>query len=325
MKTAHRKILQWLAFMWLAGYAASALAQTYPAKPLRLLVPFGPGGVGDITARVMAQKLTEALGHQVIVDNRPSAGGIVATELVARAEPDGYTLLLHNNTNTVSAALFKSLPYDTVKDFAMISTIGAFSIVMYVSPDSGFKSVKDVIAQAKANPNKLNIGTINIGSTQNLAAELFKSMANLETVTVPFNNTASVITSLRGNNVQVAFEFLPAVLGLLKTGSLRALAVTKAMRYSVLPDVPTLAESGVPGYQVTGWNGLAAPAKTRKAIIERLNKEVHAAVAAQDTNKRFQELGVEQNTSTPEAMREFVIGDIAKWNAVIDRAKIQRQ
>jgi len=249
----------------------------------------------------------------------------VATEMVAKAEPDGYTLLLLNNTNTVSAALFRKLPYDTVKDFAMVSTLGGFSIAVVVSPDSQLKSVKDVIAQARANPNKLNIGTINIGSTQNLAAELFKSMAGIDVVTVPFNSTGAVITALRGNNVQVAFDFLPALLGQIKAGGLRALAVTPPKRYSVLPEVPTVAESGVPGYEVTGWNGIAVPAKTPKALIERLNKEVHAAVNAPDVAKRLQEVGVEQRLSTPEGMREFVIADIAKWNGVIDKAKIQRQ
>ncbi|HTP97607.1 MAG TPA: tripartite tricarboxylate transporter substrate binding protein [Burkholderiales bacterium] len=317
--------LRWMLLLALAASAGPAAAQKYPVRPLRLLVPFGPGGVGDLTARAVAQKMSENMGQQVIIDNRPSAGGIVATEMVAKAEPDGYTLLLLNNTNTVSAALFRKLPYDTVKDFAMVSTLGGFSIAVVVSPDSQLKSVKDVIAQARANPNKLNIGTINIGSTQNLAAELFKSMAGIDVVTVPFNSTGAVITALRGNNVQVAFDFLPALLGQIKAGGLRALAVTPPKRYSVLPEVPTVAESGVPGYEVTGWNGIAVPAKTPKALIERLNKEVHAAVNAPDVAKRLQEVGVEQRLSTPEGMREFVIADIAKWNGVIDKAKIQRQ
>ena len=312
-------------FALLTAMTGAVSAQNYPVKPLRLLVPFGPGGVGDITARALAQKMSESLGQQIIIDNRPSAGGIVATELVAKAEPDGYTLLLHNNTNTVTAALFKKLPYDTVKDFSMVSTVGRFSIVMYVAPDSSFKAVKDVIANAKANPNKLNVGTINIGSTQNLSAELFKSMAAVDIVTVPFNNSGAVITALRGNNVQVAFDFLPAVLGQIRSGGLRAIAVTSPKRYSVLPDVPTIAESGVPGYEVTGWNGIAVPAKTPRAIVDRLNKAIHAALEAPDLKKRFQELGVETNPGTPEAMREFVIGDIAKWKSVIDKAKIPRQ
>ncbi len=299
--------------------------QDYPARPIRFLVPFGPGGVGDITSRAVAQKLSGLLGQQVIVDNRPSAGGIVATEIVAKAEPDGHTLLLLNNAHAVSAALFKSLPYDTVKDFAPISTLSTFSIVLLVSPDSPLKSVKDLIAQAKANPNKLNVGTVIIGSSQYLSAELFKSMAGLDMVTVPFTNTGAVLTALRSNNVQVAFEVLAPIIGQIKGGGVRALAVTPALRFAGLPEIPTVAESGVPGYQVTGWNGIAAPAKTPRAIIDRLNKEVTAVLAAPDLKQRFQDLGVEARPSTPEAFRGFLGAEIAKWNTVIDKAKIPRQ
>ena len=304
--------------------AIPAVAQPYPAKAIRLLVPFGPGGVGDITSRAVAQKMGEAMGQQVIIDNRPSAGGIVATELVAKSDPDGYTLMLLNNTNAVSAAMFKKLPYDTIKDFAMVSTIGAFSLAVLVSPDSSVKTVKDLIAQVKANPGKLNIGSINIGTTQHLSAELLKSMAALDVVTVPFNNTAGVITALRGNSVQVAMEFLPPVLGQIKAGGLRAIAVTSLTRFALLPNVPTLAESGLPGYEVNSWNGVAVAAKTPKAIIERLNKEIHVAVNSAQIKQRFQELGVEQNVSTPEGMRKLVVDEIAKWNALIDKAKIPR-
>jgi len=305
--------------------AAAAAAQPYPSKPIRLLVPFGPGGVGDITARVVGQKMGEALGQQVIVDNRPSAGGIVAMELVAKSEPDGYTLMLHNNTNAVAAAMFRKLPYDTVNDFAMISTIGAFSIAVVVAPDSPFKSLAELIARAKATPGKLNIGSINVGTTQFLSAELFKSMAGLDVVTVPYNSTGAVLAALRGGSVQAGFEFLPPVVGAVRSGALRALAVSSKTRLAVQPGVPTVAESGVPGYEVVGWNGVAAPARTPKAIIERLNHEIVAAVGSAQIKSRFQELGVEPFTSTPEAMRKFVVSEIAKWNAVIDKAKIQRQ
>ncbi len=307
------------------GLFSGACAQPYPSKPIRLLVPFGPGGVGDITSRAVTQKMGEAMGQQIIIDNRPSAGGIVATELVAKSEPDGYTLMLLNNTNAVSAAMFKKLPYDTVRDFAMVSTLGAFSLGVLVSPDSPVRTLKDLIAQANASPGKFNIGTINIGTTQYLSAELLKSMAGLDAVTVPFNNTAGVLTALRGNNVQVAFEFLPPVIGQIKAGGLRAIAVTSGTRFALLPEVPTLAQSGLPGYEVTSWNGIAVPAKTPRAVVERLNKEIRAAVDSPQIRSRFQELGVEQNVSTPEGMRKFLVDEIAKWNALIDKAKIQRQ
>jgi len=300
-------------------------SQQYPTKPIRLLVPFAPGGVGDITARLAAQKTGETLGQQVIIDNRPSAGGIVATELVAKSAPDGYTLLLLNNTNAVSAAMFRRLPYDTVRDFSMVSTLGAFSLVVFVSPDSPVKTLKDLIARAKTSPGKLNIGTINIGSTQHLSAELLKSMAGVDIVHVPFNATGAVVTGLRSNTVQVAVDFLPAVLGQIKSGALRALAVTPRNRYAVVPDVPTVAEAGVPGYEVTGWNGIAAPAKTPRAVVQRLNAEMRVAATAPDIRSRFEELGVQPNLRTPEEMRDFVAAEIAKYNAVIDKAHIPRQ
>lgn len=325
MSIPRRTWLTWAAIAACTGIAAIAHAQSYPTKPIRFLVPFGPGGVGDITARLVAQKLSGTLGQQVIVDNRPSAGGVVATEVVAKAEPDGYTLLLLNNAHAVSATLFKSLPYDTATAFAPISSISTFSIVVLVNPDSPIRSLKELIAQAKANPNRFNVGTINIGSTQHLSAELFKSMAGVDVVHVPFNNTGAVLTALRGNQVQAAFEIMAPVIGQVKGGGLRALAVSPNTRFSGLPGVPTMAESGVPGYHVTSWNGVAAPAKTPRAIINRLNQAVHEALAAPDIRQRFPELGVEARPASPEAFRELLISEIAKWKAVIEKANIPRQ
>ncbi len=319
------QLLKYSATVITACLAAAPLyAQTYPVKPIRLLVPFGPGGVGDITSRAVMQKMSEAMNQQIIIDNRPSAGGIVATETVAKSEPDGYTLYLMNNTNAVSAAMFRKLPYDTVKDFAMVSTIGAFSLGVLVSPDSPVKSVKDLIAQAKSAGGKFNIGSINIGTTQHLSAELLKSMAALDAATVPFNNTAGVLTALRGNSIQVAMEFLPPVLGQIRANTLRAVAVTSLTRSPMLPNVPTLSESGLSGYEVNSWNGIAVAAKTPKAIVERLNREIHAAVNSPLISQRFQELGVSQNLSTTDGMRKVLVDDIAKWNALIDKANIPR-
>ena len=304
--------------------ATTLLAQPYPSKPVRLLVPFGPGGVGDITSRAVMQKMSESIGQQIIIDNRPSAGGIVATETVAKSEPDGYTLYLMNNTNAVSAAMFKKLPYDTVKDFETVSTIGGFSIVVLVSPDSPAKTIKELISLAKASSGKFNIGSINIGTTQHLSAELFKSIGGLDITSVPFNNTAGVLTALRGGSVQVAMEFLPPVLGQIRANTLRAVAVSSMTRSAMLPNVPTLHESGLADYEVNSWNGIAVAAKTPKAIVARLNKEIHAAVNSPLIAQRFQELGVSQNLSTPEGMRKLMVEEIAKWNALIDKTKIQR-
>jgi tripartite-type tricarboxylate transporter receptor subunit TctC len=316
---------RWICILILTVASVPGFAQNYPTRPVRILVPFAAGGVADITARVLSQKMSEALGQQVLVENRPSAGGIVASEAVAKAEPDGYTLLFITNGNAVSASLFKSLPYDTVNDFAPISTVGFFDLVLAVDSASKIGSVRELITVAKANPSKFNIGTINPGSTQHLAAELFKSMAGLDAQVVPFKATPAVIVALKGNDVQAAFEFLTPVLPQIKGGTLRALAVTSAKRFPGLPDVPTVAESGVPGYQASSWNGVAAPAKTPRPVIERLNREVNAALADPAVRKRLSELGVDVRPGTPEALRELLVAEIAKWKTVIERAKIPKQ
>jgi tripartite-type tricarboxylate transporter receptor subunit TctC len=305
--------------------AVPAWAQPYPARPVRFLVPFGPGGVGDITARVAAQRMSVSLGQQVIIDNRPGAGGIVASEIVAKAEPDGYTMLLLNNAHAISMSLFKSLPYDTLRDFAPVSSLATFSLVLMVSPDSPLKSVKDLIASARANPGKLNVGTIQIGATQHLSTELFKSMTGTDWVHVPYTNTGLLVTGLRSNSVQVAFEFIAPVIGLVKAGQFRALAVTTRTRFSGLPDVPTVQESGVPGFEVTSWNGIGVPAKTPRPIIDRLNRAMAEALAAPDVKQRFQELAVDTFPSTPEAYRKHIAAEIAKWRKVIDTARIPKQ
>jgi tripartite-type tricarboxylate transporter receptor subunit TctC len=304
---------------------AAALAQTYPSKPVRILVPFGPGGVGDISARVLAQKMSETLGQQVLVENRPGAGGVVASETVAKADPDGHTLLLLTNGQAVSVSLFKSLPYDAVNDFAPVSTLGRFEMVVLVNSEWKIGSVGELIAAAKARPGKLNFGTINPGGTQHLAAELFKSMAGIDVQTVPFKGTPAVLTALRGNEVQAAFEFIAPALPQIKSGALRPLAVTSNRRFSGLPDVPTVAESGVAGYEATAWNGIAAPARTPLAIVERLNKEVNAALASPEVKQRLHGLGVEARGSTPGEFRAFLVSEIAKWKDVIERAKIEKQ
>lgn len=302
-----------------------ANAQTFPTKPIRILVPFAAGGVADITARVVAQRLSETMGQQVIVDNRPSAGAVVATDAVVKAEPDGHTLLLMSNGNAVSATLMKSLPFDTVADLAPISTLGYFDIFVVVNGDSQFKSMADLLSFARANPGKLNIGTISIGSTQHLSAELFKSMSGIDVQTVPFRASPQVVTALRGNDIQAAFEILAPVAAQVRGGQLRALGVTANRRFEGMPSVPTVAESGVAGYQASSWNALAAPAKTPRAVIDRLNKEISTALAVPELRQRLQELGVEARASSPDALRDLLASEISKWRAVIERAKIERQ
>jgi tripartite-type tricarboxylate transporter receptor subunit TctC len=324
-KIMKRMLLHRICTAALAVAATSTFAQGYPARPVKIVVPFAAGGVADITARVLSQKMSETMGQQVLIENRPSAGGIVASEAVAKAAPDGYTLLFITNGNAVSASLFKSLPFDTLSDFAPVSTVGFFDLVIVVNSDSNIGSVGELIAFAKANPNKLNIGTINIGSTQNLAAELFKSMSGIDAQVVPFKATPAIIAALKGNEVHVAFEILAPVLAQIKGKGLKPLAVTSSERFSGLPDVPTVAQAGVPGYQASSWNGVAAPAKTPRAVIDHLNREVNAAVAASEVHKRLQDLGVDARAGTPEALHELLVTEIAKWKAVIERANIPKQ
>ena len=309
----------------LLGFAPGAAAQNWPSKPVKLVVGFGPGGVADITARVVAQKLSQDLGQQVDVDNRPSAGGIVAADAVAKSEPDGYTLLLMSNGNAVSASLFKSLPYDTVADFAPVSTLGFFDVAVVTTPDTKIDSLRGLIARAKANPGKLNIGTINVGSTQHLSAELFKSMAGVDAETIPYKGSPAVISALRGKDVEIAFEMLAPIIPQAQSGAVKILAVTSDRRSPLLPDVPTVAESGVPGYQASSWNAIAAPARTPQAIVDRLNQAIAAALAAPDVKSRLEAAGVSARASTPEEMRQLVVSDVAKWRRVIESAKIERQ
>ena len=325
MKQKIDTVMGWCAVLALAVASTSAAAQGYPTKPVRIVVPFGPGGVADISARAVAQKMGESMGQQVIVENKPSAGGILASETVAKAEPDGYTLLFITNGNSVSESLFKSLPYNSVKDFAPVSTVGFFDFVFVVKNDSDIKSMGDLLARMRANRGKLNIATINPGSGQHLSAELFKSMAGVDAQIITYKSTPEVLTAVISGQVQVGLDIVAPVLAQVKGGAVRIIAVSSKQRSPILPEVPTVAESGVPGYESESWNGVAAPVKTPPAIIERLNKEVRAAVAAPDVKKRLQDLGIDARAGTPEQLRERLVADIAKWRAVIEKANIPRQ
>lgn len=302
-----------------------AMAQVFPSKPLKIVVPFGAGGVADLTARTVAAKLAESLGQAVVIENKPGAGGVVAGDTVAKAEPDGHTLLLMSNGTAVSAGLFKSLPFDTVRDFTPISMLGTFDIAIITPADSKFKTLGELLAYARANPGKLNLGSINIGSTQNLAAELFKTASGADMQIVPFNGTPAVITALRGGQIDAALEILGPVLPQINAKALRALAVTGDKRATVLPDVPTAKESGLPGFVASSWNALAAPAKTPKDVISRLNKEVAAALHNPDIKKKLHDLNVEANPSSPEQAAALLGSEIKRWGDVIVRAKVPTQ
>ncbi len=324
-RNALRSSLQWLTVVALAVATAPVPAQSYPTKPIRMVVGYAAGGVADITARLMAQKLSGALGAQVIVDNRPSAGGIIAGDLVAKSDPDGYTLLHMNYGNAVSVALLKSIPYDIERDFAPISPMGFFDIFILANKGSSIASLKDLVAAVKSSPQKTNVGTVSIGSGQNMAAELFRAVTGLPMTIVTFKTTPALITALKGNDIQAAFEIGAPVMSLAKSGDLRVLAVTGGKRFPGLPDVPTVMESGVANYDVSAWNGVAAPAKTPRAIIDRLNREINAALALPDIRQRFQDLGIDARGGSPQHLQKLLSSEIAKWTRLATQAGIEKQ
>ena len=317
-----------LAYIFLALITSLALpiqAQPLSSRTIKIIVPFGPGGVADLTARTVAQKMSDNMGQAVVIENKPGAGGIAAGDTVAKAEADGHTLLLMSNGTAVSAGLFRSLPFDTVKDFAPISSLGFFDIAIVVPQSSPHKTLADFMAFARANPGKLNIGSINVGSTQNLSAELFKTSANIQAQIVPFNGTPAVLTALRGGHIDAAVEILSPLLPQINANEVRALAVFGDKRSTVLKDVPTAAQSGLAGFNASSWNALAAPAKTPKDIVARLNREVKAALDAPDVKKRLLELNIDPTYSTPEQLATLLEAEIRRWSDVIAKAKIPTQ
>ena len=269
----------------LAAWTRAGAQGTYPSRPITLVVPFGPGGIADLTARAVAKEMSVSLRQPIVIDNRPSAGAIVGATMVAHAEPDGHTVLLLSNANAVSAGLFRKLPFDVQRDFAPVTTLGFFDLALFVAHDSPWRGVSDVVAQARAKPGRLTFGTIASGSTQHLAAELFKSMAQVDVVVVPYKGTPAVVTALRAGEIDLAFEILGPMLPQIHGGALRALAVASDRRFAGLPDVPTVQESGLPGYVAASWNALAVPARTPMAAIQtaawRSQRRAGAAVGAQ--------------------------------------------
>jgi tripartite-type tricarboxylate transporter receptor subunit TctC len=297
----------------------------WPAKAIRIVVPFGAGGIADLTARAVAKQLAENLKQSVVVENKPGAGGVVAGETVVRAEPDGHTLLLMSNGTAVSAGLFKSLPFDAQKDFAPIATLGFFDIAVLTASGSRFKTMREMLAFAKANPGKLNVASINVGSTQHLAAELLKTSAGVDFQVVPFNGSPAVLTALRGGQVDAAVEILGPMMGQIAAKAVQPLAVMGAKRSPSLPDVPTVAESGVPKFDASSWNALAAPARTPPAVIALLNREVNKALADPELRKQLAELNVTPAGGTPEQLRDLLASETKRWSDVIVQAKVPRQ
>ncbi|HZY15874.1 MAG TPA: tripartite tricarboxylate transporter substrate-binding protein [Ramlibacter sp.] len=311
----------------IASPLAFAQGGNYPSKAIRVVVPFGPGGVADLTIRAVGEKLGSLLGQSVVVDNRPGAGGVTAGSLVAQAKPDGYTLLLMSNGTAVSEGMFKKLPFEAQKDFAPISLLGTFDIAVLVAQESRFKTLGELLAYAKANPGKLNVATIAKGSTQNLATELFKSTAGLDFQVVPFNGTPAVITALRSGEVDAGVEIVAPVKSQITGGALRALATFGEKRPSGLGEVPIAMESGgsLAKLHIASWNALAAPAGTPRPVIERLNSQLKVALADPALQKRLADLNVNAKYSTPEQLGELLASEIKRWSGVIERAGIPRQ
>ena len=316
-----------VAVLLAVSLGTAATAQTFPSKPIKIVVPNAPGGAADITARTVGQKLAEALGQPVVIENKPSAGGVIAGEQVAKADADGHTILLISSGTAVSAALFKALPFDTRKDFAPVSKLASFDLVIAVAENGRFKTLAELLAYAKANPGKLNIGTPQVGTTQYLAAELFKSAAGIDAQVVPFNGTPPVIAALRGGNIDAMVDILGPLMPQISSKALRPVVLLGDGRAAQLPEVPIAREAGgtLTNFSAASWNGLAVAARTPKEIVAKLNRELTRILALPEVKQRLADLTLIAQSSTPEQLAELLDSDIKRWAGVIERAKIQKQ
>ena len=307
-----------------AALSSAEVQGGYPNRPVTLIVPYGPGGVADVGMRILGEQLPDRLKQQFVVENRPGAAGIVAAQAGAAAAPDGYTLLMTGNNTAIAAALFKSLPYNILTDFASVSTAAFFDLLIVTRAGSSLHALHDVIEAARANPGKLNIGTITPGSTQNLAAELFTSTADIKATIVPFRTSPDMAGAVLRGDVDIAFEFYAALSGPLADKKIVALASTGLQRTAYLPEVPTVVESGIKDYDVTSWNGLSVPKGTPPAIIATLNQAMKDVIPGPDIQNKSSQMGMAMRWSTPDEMTARMKADIGKWSAVIDRAGIPR-
>jgi len=295
----------------------------WPSKPITYVVPFPAGGTTDILARLIGQKLGPALGTTVIIDNRPGAGGNIGSEMVSRAAPDGYTIMGGTiSSHSINASLYK-LSYDPLKSFAPITLIGTNANVLVVNPSSPFKSVKELVAAARAKPGSLSFASAGNGTSQHLSAELFKTMTGIGMVHIPYKGSAPAIQDVIGGQVPLMFDTTVVAGPFIQSGKVRPLAVTSAKRVASLPDVPTMAEAGVPGYEVVSWQAMFAPAGTPSAIVQRLQTEVAAILKQPDVQERFAKLGVDPSGMAPQQLAEFQAAEIAKWAKVVKAANVK--
>jgi len=304
--------------------APRAFAQgRFPERAITVLVPFAPGGIADITARAVGEHMAKTLGQPVVIENKPSAGSIVASQAVATARPDGHTLLLMSNGNAVSVGLFKKLPYDPQKDFAPISTLGYFDLGIFVAANSRFANLKALLDYAKANPGKLNVGTIAPGSTQHLSAKLFETVAGIDALVVPYKGSPAVLTALRAGEIDVAFEIAGPMVPQVQAGVVKALAVSSDQRNPALPEVPTAAQAGLAGYNVASWNALAAPKGTPPEVLETLGKAVREAVASAAVREKLGKLGMRVQGSSGAELQALLASETQRWGGVIRAARIE--
>jgi tripartite-type tricarboxylate transporter receptor subunit TctC len=325
-RLARRAALAVLPALLIAGLAPAAPAfAKWPDKPVKIVLPFGAGGVADVSARILADKLSQKFNQRFVIENMPGPGGINAARAVVNAPADGYTLGLVTNGTAISVADFNHLPFDPVKQFEMVSGLGQFNLLFAVKAGSKYHSLEDFIKDAKANPGKLNIGTIVVGSTQNLGAELFRSTAGIKVALVPFRRSPDVIVALLRNDIQMLIEFPPAIAGQIKDHKLTVLASSGSKREASMPNVPTVEQEGVKGYQVNSWNGIFAPKGTPKEVIDTLNKAMHEILAQKDVIDKYAALGVEAHASSPEELMSRLKADIKKWGAVIEKAGIPKK
>jgi tripartite-type tricarboxylate transporter receptor subunit TctC len=308
-----------------AAVGPQAVAQEWPTKPIRIVVGFGAGGGTDIVARIISQPLSEILGQPVVVENRPGAGGTIAGDIVAKAPKDGHTVSAMSAGHTVSATMYKSLPYESVKDFAPVSLIAHTAFVFATYRDAPYNNVRELIAAAKASPGKLNFADVGRGSTQNFAAELFRQMAGIEVKHIPYRNTPAGVAALRAKEVDYLSESLHSVIGLIKSGDLKALAVATPTRWEVTPDIPTVAESGLPGYDLIGWYGIAFPAGTPAPIVDKMNRALREVLSRDNIKKQIQDAGALVALSTPAEFGKQIETEITKWEAIRMKAGIPQQ
>ena len=308
-----------------AALAMPALAQTWPTKPVKIVVPFGPGGPADVFARIVGQGLTESFKQQFVIENKPGAGALIGTEVVAKAPPDGYTLLMMSNTHTVNETLFAKRPYDLMRDLIPVAPVNSTDLVMVVHPSVPAKTLQEFVALAKAQPGKLSYASSGPGTPYHMAGELFKSMSGIDILHIPHKGSAEARNDVMGGHVQMMFDAVTAMKGSIDAGEVRALATTGLQRSSVMPNVPTVNESGVPGYEATIWLGIMAPKGTPKEIVDKLNAEIGKIIAKPEIRDAWAKQGAVPMTMTPEQFGAFLKQDIDKWAKVIKAAGIDTQ